>query len=53
MKVRYSARSHEGNYEVLDPSGGVVKQIPLDEARSDTKLAAAITRNGWPAIGEG
>lgn len=39
-------------YVIRGPQG-VVKEIPLSEARDDTKLAAAIKRNGWEAIPDG
>ena len=52
MKQRYSGRVQDGNYEVLDPTGGVVRQIPLEEARGDSKILAAIRRNGWQEIPE-
>jgi hypothetical protein len=50
MKQRYAGRVNGDNYEVLEPGGGVVRQIPLGEARQDSKLAASIKRNGWEAI---
>jgi hypothetical protein len=52
MKQRILGRVNRerGAYEVLSPAGDVLKSIPLDEARSDTKLAAAIERNGWEAL---
>lgn len=52
MKQRYAGRVAGGNYEVLDPAGGVVKQMTLAAARTDSKLKAAIERNGWDAIPE-
>lgn len=52
MKQRFAGRVRGGLYEVLNPAGGVVKEIPLDEARGDTRLAAAIERNGWEPIPE-
>lgn len=36
-------------YVIRGPQG-VLKEISLDEARQDRKLAAAIKRNGWEAI---
>jgi hypothetical protein len=50
MKKRITGRVNGGNYEVLDTAGGVIRQVPLSEARGDTKLIAAIARNGWEAI---
>lgn len=52
MKQRYAARVSGDNYEVLDPAGEVVRSIALADARTDSKLAAAINRNGWPAVPE-
>lgn len=46
---RLEGRIHHGNYIVVGPQG-VVKEIPLEQARSDSKLAAAIQRNGWEPI---
>lgn len=48
MKKRITGRVSGANYEVLSPDGDVVKQIPLEEA--DSKLKAAIERNGWEKI---
>lgn len=39
-------------YVITGPRG-VMKEIPLDQARGDPKLAAAIKRNGWEAIPDG
>jgi hypothetical protein len=50
VKQRYAGRVRDGLYEVVDPSGAVVRQMTLDEARADAKLAAAIERNGWEKI---
>jgi hypothetical protein len=52
MKQRIVGRVNGENYEVVYPDGSVVKTLPLDEARNDEKLKAAIQRNGWPAIPE-
>lgn len=52
MKQRYAGRVNGDSYEVLAPDGGVAKTMTLAEARADTKLAAAIERNGWEAIPE-
>jgi len=46
---RIEGRVENSLYVIRGPSG-VMKQIPLDEAREDTKLAAAIRRNGWETI---
>lgn len=37
-------------YVITAPDGGVLKEIPLADARGDKKLAAAIARNGWSPI---
>lgn len=50
MKQRIIGRINGDNYEVVSPAGDVMKSIPLDEARSDTKLAAAVERNGWEQV---
>jgi hypothetical protein len=52
VKQRQIGRVRDGNYEVLAPDGGLIWQRPLAEARGDTKLAAAIKRNGWEVIPE-
>lgn len=48
MKQRIIGRVNGSNYEVVSPAGDVMKSIPLSEA--DSKLRAAIERNGWEAI---
>jgi hypothetical protein len=52
MKQRFGGRVGDGVYELTAPDGGILRAIPLDQARSDTKLKAAIQRNGWQAIPE-
>jgi len=52
MKQRITGRVNGGHYEVVGTNGAVMKQIPLAEARADTKVQAAIKRNGWEAIPE-
>jgi hypothetical protein len=52
VKQRFVGRVNGDNYEVLNPDGGVGKVMTLAEARTDTKLAAAIERNGWEAVPE-
>lgn len=47
MKLRVVGRVNGSNYEVVSPDGNV-KAIPLAEA--DSKLRAAIERNGWEAL---
>jgi hypothetical protein len=48
VKQRITGRVNGSYYEVVSPSGDVMKQIPLTEA--DSKLKAAIERNGWESI---
>lgn len=50
MKQRITGRVNGANYEVLSPAGDVMKSVPLDEARNDSKLQAAIERNGWEKV---
>jgi hypothetical protein len=50
MKQRITGKVNGANYEVLSPTGDVMKSVPLDEARNDSKLMAAIERNGWEKI---
>jgi hypothetical protein len=52
VKQRQTGRVKDGNYEVLAPDGGLIWQRSLADVRADTKLAAAIKRNGWEAIPE-
>lgn len=52
MKQRITGRVNGGSYEILATDGGVMQVFTLEQARTDTKLAAAIKRNGWPAIPE-
>jgi hypothetical protein len=47
--MRIEGRVEHRNYVIRGPQG-VMKQIPLSEAREDKKLAAAIKRNGWEGI---
>lgn len=46
MKERIVGRIVDGWYEVV----GTSYRKPLDEARQDEKLRAAIKRNGWESI---
>ena len=48
MKERITGRVSDGHYEVV----GTSYRKPLDEARQDAKLIAAIKRNGWEPIPE-
>lgn len=50
MKMRIEGRVVGGRYKVHDADGGVLTDVTLDEARADSRLAAAIKRNGWEAI---
>lgn len=36
-------------YVIRGPQG-VMKEIPLEEARQDSRLQAAIRRNGWGSL---
>lgn len=49
---RLEGRVRHSQYIIEGPHG-VVKEIPLEQAREDTKLASAIRRNGWEAIPDG
>ena len=50
MKARIEGRVQGVSYLITAPDGGVMREIPLSEARADRKLKAAIARNGWEAI---
>lgn len=50
MKQRIEGKVGDGVYLILAVDGGVMKAIPLDEARTDKRLAKAIDRNGWEKI---
>lgn len=50
MKKRITGHVVGGDYEIHDTAGGVIRRVSLSEARGDTKLIAAIVRNGWEAI---
>lgn len=50
--MRIEGRVEHSQYVIRGPEG-VMKQIPLSEAREDKKLAAAIRRNGWEGIPDG
>jgi hypothetical protein len=51
-KQRIQGRVVGDQYEVFGVDGAMLSRTPLTEARSDTRLAAAIKRNGWEAIPE-
>jgi hypothetical protein len=51
-KQRILGRVQGDMYQVVHPDGGIVSETPLKDAREDSKLAAAIKRNGWEAIPE-
>lgn len=42
----------QSHYVISSPNG-IVKQIPLDQARLDKKLAITIARNGWEPVNGG
>lgn len=46
---RIEGRVEHGQYVIRGPQG-VMKQVPLDEARMDQKLASAIARNNWEPV---
>lgn len=46
--MRVEGRNEGGGYVVAHE--GVMKRWTLEEARADTALQAAITRNGWEEI---
>ncbi len=46
--MRTEGRVEGANYVITH--GGVLRTIPLDEARQDRKLLAAIKRNGWEPL---
>lgn len=46
--MRVEGRNEGGAYVVAHE--GVLKRYTLEEARADTKLQAAIKRNGWEEI---
>ena len=52
MKLRREGRVAGAHYEVVDADGTVLISTPLADARNDTRLAAAIKRNGWQKIPE-
>jgi len=52
-KQRIQGRVTGGMYEIVATDGSVISQTPLQEARGDKKLAAAIKRNGWEGIPDG
>ncbi|MBB6424949.1 hypothetical protein HDC35_000646 [Sphingopyxis sp. JAI128] len=47
--MRIEGRVRHGMY-VITSANGVVKEVPLSEARNDSKLKAAIKRNSWEPI---
>lgn len=49
---RLEGRVEHSQYVIRGPQG-VMKQIPLEEARGDRQLASAIQRNGWEEIPDG
>lgn len=51
-KTRIEGRRNGNTYEVVR-DGAVISSVPLTEAQSDSKLAAAIKRNGWEQLDAG
>lgn len=49
-KQRFEGRPHGAHYRLIGPDGSVLREIPMGEARADSKLAAAIKRNGWAPV---
>lgn len=49
-KQRITGRVNGEVYEIVGIDGSVTASIPLDDARKDAKLAAAIKRNGWEKL---
>lgn len=49
---RIEGRVEHSQYVIRGPQG-VMKQIPLRDAKGDRKLLAAIERNGWEGIPDG
>lgn len=50
--MRIDGRVQNSMY-VITSANGVVKEIPLDVARNDPKLKAAIKRNSWQELPDG
>lgn len=50
--MRIEGRVRHGKY-IITSANGVVKEIPLSDARRDSKLLAAIKRNSWEEIPDG
>jgi len=50
MKQRIKGRRNGGMYEVVGIDSSIMTAMPIDEAKSDRKLAAAIKRNGWEPV---
>lgn len=50
--MRIEGRVQHSMYVITGPQG-TVKEIPLDVARNDPKLKAAIKRNSWQEIPDG
>ncbi len=49
---RIEGRVEHSQYVIRGPQG-VMKEIPLKEARGDAKLLASIERNSWERIPDG
>jgi hypothetical protein len=50
MKQRIIGRVGADHYEIVSPAGDVVHRVHLSEAKSHSKLQAAIKRNKWETI---
>lgn len=50
MKEGRIEGSVNGEKYVISGPQGLIREIPLEEARQDRKLAAAIQRNSWEEI---
>jgi len=52
MKQRIEGRVEGGDYVIRTFDETIMFQVTLAAARADTRLAAAIARNGWEEIPE-
>lgn len=50
VKKRITGRVNGDAYEVVGQDGSVVASYPLDAAKTDRKLKAAIERNAWEMV---
>lgn len=49
-KTRIEGCRNGNMYEVVGVDGAVISSVPLTEAQGDSKLKAAIKRNGWESV---